>query len=319
MAHIIDDGQDSVEHQQPGHLGQPAGQKIGHDPQPEQGREVAAVPVACGPAWLGTELRRLRKAQGMTQRVLAQQLGYSAHSAIADYEAGRRIPANDVLIGYERLFRLPAGSLQRRRAAVLAWLAEEQACAQVDVPAVQHVRAAEPSPSPTHDTAPQGGRPRWRRWVLQRRVIIPGVTALVLVAVASSWAMAGDSRPGLALDPTWGQSSQHVTDKAERNVAPEDMDGDDPRARDCVFDAVVRDTVPLLLPGASRSVCCGCVILSAAGPAGGLPCTTIRSYTRYRSPRPGLPTARRPGHSGATTPRRAATVTCCRPRWAAYR
>jgi hypothetical protein len=27
------------------------------------------------------------------------------------------------------------------------------------------------------------------------------------------------------------------------------MDGDDPRARDCVFDAVVRDTVPLPLPG----------------------------------------------------------------------
>lgn len=79
-----------------------------------------------GPASLGAELRRLRKGRGLSQRALAQRLGYSAHSAIADYETGRRVPANDVLVGYERLFRLPPGSLQQRRAAVLSELADEQ-------------------------------------------------------------------------------------------------------------------------------------------------------------------------------------------------
>jgi transcriptional regulator with XRE-family HTH domain len=246
MAHVIYARQPSDEPEQAGHSGQLAGERI--SPGTQQGPEGSAVPAAGEQAWLGAELRRLRKAQGLSQRVLAQRLGYSAHSAIADYEAGRRVPANDVLIGYEGLFRLPAGSLQRRRAAVLAWLAEEQFHAQADVPAVRHVRAGEPAPSPTRDPALRRG-PRWRRWALQRRVIIPGVTAVVLVAAASSWEMAGSNRSGPALDPTWSQSNQHVTDNTERNVGPEDMDGDDPRARDCVLDAVVRDTVPLLLPG----------------------------------------------------------------------
>lgn len=79
-----------------------------------------------GPVSLGAELRRLRKGRGLSQRALAQRLGYSAHSAIADYETGRRVPANDVLVGYERLFQLPAGLLQKRRTAVLSELADEQ-------------------------------------------------------------------------------------------------------------------------------------------------------------------------------------------------
>lgn len=249
MAHIIHAGQRSGEPEQGGDSsGQPAGERTG--PGPQQGPGGDALNAAGGPTALGAELRRLRKAQGLSQRVVAQRLGYSAHSAIADYEAGRRVPANDVLIGYERLFRLPVGSLQLRRADVLAWLAEEQFQARADLPVAEHVQAGEQDPTPARDPAPPGG-PGWRRWVLRRQVIIPGITAAVLAA-AGGWAMAGSNRTGPALDPTWSQSNQHVTDQSERSAGPEDMDGDDPRARDCVFDAVVRDTVPLLLPGGKR-------------------------------------------------------------------
>ncbi|MCW2935611.1 MAG: serine/threonine protein kinase [Actinomycetia bacterium] len=209
--------------------------------------EGSPVPMA-GPASLGAELRRLRKAHGLTQRTLAQRLGYSAHSAIADYEAGRRVPASDVLIGYEGLFRLSAGSLQRQRAAVIARLAEEQFRAQADVVVAGQVPAAEPEQSSAGNPAPPRD-PRWRRWVPRRHVIILGLASVVLAMAVGGWAMTRGDGSGPALDPTWRQSNQHVTDNAERTGGPEDMDGDDPRARDCVFDAVVRDTVPLLLPG----------------------------------------------------------------------
>jgi transcriptional regulator with XRE-family HTH domain len=235
--------------------------------QPESSR----VSVTC-PASLGAELRRLRKAHGMTQRTLAQRLGYSAHSAIADYEAGRRVPANDVLTGYEGLFGLSAGSLQRQRAAVIARLADEQFQAQADeqfqaqaeeqfqaqveeqfqaeadVLVVGRVPAAEPARSPAGDLPPPR-EPRRRRWIPRRRVIILALAATVLAVAAGGWVMASGNETGRGLDPTWGESNQHVTDKSERSGSPEDMDGDDPRARDCVFDAVVRETVPLLLPG----------------------------------------------------------------------
>lgn len=218
----------------------------------------APVEVAREPAWLGAELRRLRKAQGLSQRALAQRLGYSAHSAVADYEAGRRVPANDVLICYERLFQLPAGALQQRRAAVLARMADEQFAAQADVPVARQVPAAEPAPSSAAEppgasgasgvpAAPGPRAPRGPRW--RRRAIIAVLAAAVLAAAGGGWVMTRGNGSGPGLDPTWSQSDQNVTDHTERTVTPEDMDGDDPRARDCVFDAVVRDTVPLLLPG----------------------------------------------------------------------
>ncbi len=221
----------------------------GESGQTEGVEQPEGSPVSVAdPASLGAELRRLRKAHGLPQRTLAQRLGYSAHSAIADYEAGRRVPANDVLIGYERLFRLSAGSLQRQRSAVLARLAEEQFQAQADVPVAQPVPDAEPT-QPAAGHLPPSREPRWRRWMPRRRGIILGLAIAALAAAAGSWMTARGDATGLVLDPTWGASNQHVTDNSQRNVSPEDMDGDDPRARDCGFDAVVKDTVPLLLPG----------------------------------------------------------------------
>lgn len=47
----------------------------------------------------------------MSFRILARQLGMSSHSGLADYEQGRRIPPDDLISAYERVFSLPAGEL----------------------------------------------------------------------------------------------------------------------------------------------------------------------------------------------------------------
>ncbi|WP_162907341.1 helix-turn-helix transcriptional regulator [Allorhizocola rhizosphaerae] len=52
---------------------------------------------------MGRELRRLRVSRGMSQRALTKQLGLSAHSNIADYESGRRIPPRDIVLECERV------------------------------------------------------------------------------------------------------------------------------------------------------------------------------------------------------------------------
>jgi len=69
---------------------------------------------------LAGRLRRLRIARGLTQRKMALALGLGAHSNIADYESGRRIPQNDILLAYERYFGLPSAELQRLRVRALA-------------------------------------------------------------------------------------------------------------------------------------------------------------------------------------------------------
>lgn len=68
---------------------------------------------------LAGRLRRLRTARGLTQRKMALALGLGAHSNIADFESGRRLPQNDILGAYERYFSLPSAELQRLRARVL--------------------------------------------------------------------------------------------------------------------------------------------------------------------------------------------------------
>lgn len=64
--------------------------------QDELSRSDAAVA-------LGHELRRLRQARGLSQRALTKMLGLSAHSNIADYEHGRRIPPRDIVNDCDRL------------------------------------------------------------------------------------------------------------------------------------------------------------------------------------------------------------------------
>jgi tetratricopeptide (TPR) repeat protein len=53
-------------------------------------------------------------------------LHLTAHSAIADYESGHRIPPADVLRGYERFFNVPPGTLAQLRKQAIAERAERE-------------------------------------------------------------------------------------------------------------------------------------------------------------------------------------------------
>lgn len=95
---------------------------------------------------IGVELRRLRRCRGLSQRQMAGLLGLSAHSAVADYESGKRLPASDIIIGYERVFGLADGCLQRLRAQALVYAANAEyhaLAAALRPPAARRTGAAE--------------------------------------------------------------------------------------------------------------------------------------------------------------------------------
>jgi transcriptional regulator with XRE-family HTH domain len=131
-------------------------------------------------------LRRYRLEQGLSFRVLARRLGLSAHSGLADYEQGRRIPPEDLIAAYERVFGLPPGQLRELRARAFAERARRRADAR-----------APASDLGTRDTSGDAGTgttgdddlltvgepghqtPPWRRWITRRRVA--PVAAVLLV------------------------------------------------------------------------------------------------------------------------------------------
>jgi transcriptional regulator with XRE-family HTH domain len=166
-------------------------------------------------AALGRELRRLRESRGLTQAGTARAVGLSARSAVADYESGRRTPPHDILRNYERAFELPLGALHHRRAAL------------------------DPAPPPPPEPSPPRPARSGTRWPV-RVVLLLGVFAALSGSAPTA---------ALGLDPTWDARTEHVRDHALAATQPEPMDGDDPRARDCVPDAVVVQSVPLTLPG----------------------------------------------------------------------
>jgi DNA-binding XRE family transcriptional regulator len=84
----------------------------------QRSEALAPPPMATGLP-VGVELRRLRRCHGLSQRQMARLIGLAAHSAVADYESGKRLPANDIIIGYEHVFGLADGRLQRLRAQAL--------------------------------------------------------------------------------------------------------------------------------------------------------------------------------------------------------
>ena len=76
---------------------------------------------------LGASLRNLRRSRGLAQRDLLRPLHLGSHSAIVEYEAGRRIPPDAVVAAYERFFELPGGTLRRLRELALAERAAAEA------------------------------------------------------------------------------------------------------------------------------------------------------------------------------------------------
>jgi tetratricopeptide (TPR) repeat protein len=55
-------------------------------------------------AGLGAALMTCRMAAGLSLRVLARRIGLGAHSALVDYEQGRRLIPGDLLVRYQQLF-----------------------------------------------------------------------------------------------------------------------------------------------------------------------------------------------------------------------
>jgi transcriptional regulator with XRE-family HTH domain len=188
------------------------------------------------PADLGAELRRRRKALGLSQQQMARRLGLSAHSSVTYYESGRRLPPTDIIDAYERHLDVPTGRLHRARLQVLASLAESD---EVSPPRQDHMPCVHSDP--VLET-PQLGNHQLRRRLLQAVVVVLSVVATVGPSSAAY---------GVRRDHTWTQSTQNVKAKIEPATTPEPMDGDDPRARDCYADAVVVQAVPFGLPDGS--------------------------------------------------------------------
>jgi transcriptional regulator with XRE-family HTH domain len=185
---------------------------------------------------LGLELRKLRQVRGLSQSSTAGLLGLSSRSAIADYESGRRRPPNDILVAYERAFGLPPRCLQDLRVSHLAERAE------IDYQdAITRAARREPARDASPDEAPEPAVGKHRR--LWLRPVI-GLTAIALIAVSGD----AHARNKSSLDPTWTENNQHVSDRSERRSPTENMDGDDPRARDCFADATVVQAVPFRMP-----------------------------------------------------------------------
>src|SRR5690348_7433794 len=82
---------------------------------------------------LGDALRGLRRSRGLAQRDLLRPLHLGSHSAIVDFEAGRRIPPDSVIVAYEEFFGLAEGTLRRLRAQALAQRAAAEARTRRDL------------------------------------------------------------------------------------------------------------------------------------------------------------------------------------------
>lgn len=116
---------------------------------------------------LGAELRARRLARGMSLRALAKELGLSGHGTLVDYEYGRRIPPEDLLVGWERIFEVSDGALRNLREKALAERGGKRAELLLREPA---------PPRPVTEPEPRR-RPRRRRLVL-------GAAAVLLAAGA---------------------------------------------------------------------------------------------------------------------------------------
>lgn len=87
----------------------------------------AAGPAGSADVELRVRLRQLRRQRGMSQRDLLEPLHLASHTAIVDYESGRRVPAPDIIDAYERFFGLPPGQLHRLRSLALVQRANREA------------------------------------------------------------------------------------------------------------------------------------------------------------------------------------------------
>jgi tetratricopeptide (TPR) repeat protein/transcriptional regulator with XRE-family HTH domain len=99
-------------------------------------------------AALGLTLYQLRLARGLSLRMLARRLGMSGHGSLLEYERGRRIPPEDVVLGYERVLEVTDGRLQRLRDQALLERAAAKAAQRQDGAATEEPAASAPLVAP---------------------------------------------------------------------------------------------------------------------------------------------------------------------------
>jgi transcriptional regulator with XRE-family HTH domain len=102
------------------HLGTAAYRGAERSPNTVRPRKVVTMDRIDSPIDLGARLREIRLERELSQRQLTRMIGLSAHSNLADYEAGRRVPPVDVLEACEHALGVPSGELLAlRRASML--------------------------------------------------------------------------------------------------------------------------------------------------------------------------------------------------------
>jgi transcriptional regulator with XRE-family HTH domain len=135
---------------------------------------------------LGAEIRNRRMTRGMSLRALAKQLNLSGHGTLVDYEHGRRIPPENLVVGCERIFEISAGALSNLREKALAERAghntEQMLRASREEPALEP--QSEPDPEPLPEPLPE---PKRRRFVPRWAVITGAAVVLAAGAGIGIW------------------------------------------------------------------------------------------------------------------------------------
>lgn len=147
-----------------------------------------------GYAAFGARLRMLRRSRGVSMRALTAMVGLSAHSNLADYECGRRLPPRDVVEACERALAISDGQLSRLREAALL-----QRSADAEQPAaVAGARAAAVGPDTTGPATPtaSGAAAPVTRAGAWRSPAHAGLVAVVaFTALAGGWALRSAGLP----------------------------------------------------------------------------------------------------------------------------
>jgi transcriptional regulator with XRE-family HTH domain len=140
---------------------------------------------------LGAELRGLRVSRGLSLRGLAAQIGLSGHGGLLDYEHGRRIPPEDIVVACERTLDVRDGRLRNLREKALAERADHEAGLLLEP---SDPAAAVPAPAPADEVPAPAVTPWWRRG---RSAVLAVAAAAAIGAAGLSVAWSGhNSSPG---------------------------------------------------------------------------------------------------------------------------
>jgi Helix-turn-helix len=215
---------------------------------------------------VGAAITFLRRRAGMPQRELTRRLGLSARSNLSDYELGRRVPPQDIVLACETIFGLRGAELQRLRQQMLG---ERALAAAQDPPGdgdqgAKGLPGQEPAAVGPAETSGATGSPELAVGTgdrgRSRRVGVIAVAATALALLVGAGVLLMEFRGGP------GGPGSHVADgsaaagaAATRGATARPVrstfrelahhDGDDPAVTGCSQDVVTRAVAVVYLPG----------------------------------------------------------------------